>query len=917
VAGDGETPGSRPGASDAERSIPADKGNGQRAITVDSSFGFEYADDYVGNVSADQLTEAEEQYRREAYQAVLHYARDFRIPVFPVWWMRADSCACPAGARCDNPGKHPCDLQWPDQATDDPDQAARWWRPRDPAQDGGEDWRPRANLGLAMGHDHFVLDIDISDVKTGDETMAALVSHHGQDLPHTLTYQTGSGGRQFVMLIPPGTEVRNSASELGSFLDIRGYHGYGIAPPSVSGKGPYRVVADTTPAPPPGWLAEWLAAQQRKRQDRLAALPKGKDGRQAPAELSRRAAAYVRSALQSAVERVAEAPDGERNNVLNRECFIVFSRFGGTGLLEEGDAATAFKAAAESAGLYGAEVPRTIASAAQGAEGKPRSGELPEWLFDTPSPAPRVPPSIVSMVYDFEKMYQLRRATTGEFISRPVSMDEPCLVGDIGDELGWLVRRWWRASAEAWNAALPKKVGMIDPDKPDDKQEEAEHAVIMPVDGSITNVLHNLCASAIGHERVIQHIRCASDGQTYILVDLADDSGMVVLITASGFSVVDPRRLDGQPWFRRGGAMMPQMRPEEPRDIREELAEARFILGLSEDQWLVALCGLIGAHFPDCDKPGWWLTGAPGTGKTTRGRMLAGFIDPAAHLGARLNLKRDERDARTRAIHEYIVTMDNITGLSQDLSDWWCRLHTGTVENVRKLHSDNTLLTYQYKRQGLATSLVLPAGLEADALRRVLHLDLPAEETHLDATALWARYRASKPRILGALYRVLAGTLRELEATERELPPDLPEMADFSKYLIAADRAYSLGLYQAYVRHAAEVQLHAAADDPFVSVIKRWLEALPGAEFTGTPSAFHTQLSDFAGVGVAESWWPRNVRALSRKMTVLHRPLELTGILVRTGWAADHGREVHLRLLEASLIHDGWADQEGEVHDED
>jgi len=52
-------------------------------------------------------------------------------------------------------------------------------------------------------------------------------------------------------------------------------------------------------------------------------------------------------------------------------------------------------------------------------------------------------------------------------------------------------------------------------------------------------------------------------------------------------------------------------------------------------------------------------------------------------------------------------------------------------------------------------------------------------------------------------------------------------------------------------------------------------------------------------------------------MTVLHRPLELSGILHTAGWSADHGRAVTLKLLEASLIHSGWAQPGEEAQDED
>jgi hypothetical protein len=912
VGGQDETPGTEEPGARTDRPIPAgqDSGNGH-AASVTSAFPFEYADDYKGDISADELTAAEEDYRRRAYESACHYASDFGLQLFPVWWMNAGTCACPAGARCDNPGKHPIDMSWPDTASADPEHAARWWRPRDPAQDAGEDWRPHANLGVLMGVNVFLLDVDISDEKDGDQSLTTLISHHGEDLPHTMMYRTGSGGRGFILQIPPGTEVRNSVSELASHLDIRGVRGYGIVPPSVSGRGPYVMLADTAPAPPPAWLADWLADQQRKREERLKALPKGEDSRQAPAELSRRASAYIRSALESAAQRVAETPMGERNKSLNTESFNIFSRFGVAGLLDPGEIATAFKSAAESCQLRGAEIMRTLRSSFEGAQLKPRSGELPDFVFEVAGPAPKVPPSITSAVYSFEQLFDLRRSTTGEFISRPTDLAEPPLVGDIGDELGLTLRRWWRTVAEAWNENVSKSIGKIDPDAPPKKDDDEDAFVaIFPPDGTFSNTLSHLRASASGNKPVTQHIRCCSDSRTRIIVDLADDTGMVVLITRDGFSVRDPRTLDGQPWFRRGGGALPQVRPEDPGDVRGALGEMKFLLDLSEEQWLVLLCGLVGAYFPNLDRPGWWISGPSGSGKTTRGRMLLGLVDPAAQLGSRLNLKRDERDARTRAVHEYVVSQDNITTLSQDLSDWWCRLHTGTVENVRKLHSDATLLSFEYKRMGLATSLVLPAGLKPDALRRVLHLDLPATDQHPDASMLWQRYDLIKSRVLGAVFLLLAGVLRELEAAERVQLDDLPEMADFGRVLFACDLAYGLGLYPAYLQHSAEIQLHAAADDPLIVLLRRWLEAQPGGEFTGTPEAFYNQLSEFAGLATAESWWPKSSSWLGRKMTELHLPMGVSGILYEKGWASSGSREIRARLVTASFIRDVASEEE-------
>jgi hypothetical protein len=920
VPGDDGAPGTEGPGARTDRPIPAEQHNGDgQPGTGPSAFPFDYADDFQGDISADVLTAGEEDYRRSAYESALHYTGNYGLFIFPVWWMNAGTCACPAGARCDNPAKHPCDQGWPEQASDDPEHAARWWRPRNPAEDAGEDWRPKANLGVLMGVSVFLLDVDISDDKTGDESLTTLIAHHGQDLPHSLCYHTGSGGRGFILQIPPGTEVRNSVSELADHLDIRGVRGFGIVPPSVSGKGPYAMVADTSPAPPPRWLAGWLADQQRKREERLKALPKGEDGRQAPAEMSRRTSAYIRSALESAAQRVAEAPEKTRNNTLNTEAFNIFSKFGTAGLLDPGEIATAFKAAAESCHLRGAEIVRTLRSSFEGAQLKPRSNELPDFIFEEPVPAPKVPPSITSAIYSFERLYDLRRSTTGEFISRPTSAAEPPLVGDIGEELGHRLRLWWRYQAESWNDHIAQVIGKIDPDAPPKKDgDEDAFVAVFPPDATFSNTLSHLKASATGHEPVIQHTRCFSDGRSRVVVDLCDSDGMVTEITADGFRLADPRAIESKPWFRRGSDMGTQARPVLPVDVYDALAEAAFILTVSEDQWKVILGGLIGGHFSLIDRPGFWLTGPSGAGKTTRGRMIAGWLDPSTHLGGKLNMRRDDRDARVRAMHRFLVTMDNMTYFSQDENDFWCRLHTGVSEAARKLHSDNVMLSFVYKRLGLATSLTLPAGLKPDALRRLLHIDLGSSDSHPDISELWERYDNAKPRILGALYSVLAGVLRELAAAEAEDLPDCPEMSDYARRLRAADRAYpELGLYQAYVVHTAEVQLHHAADDPFIGLIKRWLEALPGAEFTGSPTAFHTQLSEFAGLATAEQWWPKSAKAVGKRMIELSRPLELSGILYTSGWAAGHGREVTLKLLAASMIHSDWPQAREEAHDDD
>ena len=221
---------------------------------------------------------------------------------------------------------------------------------------------------------------------------------------------------------------------------------------------------------------------------------------------------------------------------------------------------------------------------------------------------------------------------------------------------------------------VPQDLDVEGLQQPAEADDSAERANTFPNDATFTNAQSHLRASANRHQRVKQHLRVV-DGPDQVIVDLCNELGQVVEITARGFDVRDLRTVDGKPWFRRNEQMLAQVLPAEvaPEDVVKTLEEARLVLGVDGEQWKVVLDGLIGAYFPSISRPGWWLTGPSGSGKTTRGRMIAGWVDPVDYLGGQLDLKRDERNARTTASNSFVYTTDNLTKISQDENDWWCR----------------------------------------------------------------------------------------------------------------------------------------------------------------------------------------------------------------------------------------------------
>jgi hypothetical protein len=231
--------------------------------------------------------------------------------VFPIWWpIDADplgldlKCACPLGANCSSPAKHPLVRQGVLEATRALPQVDDWWAR----------W-PDANIGIATGpaSNYYVIDLDGSD---GIQSWYALTSEQ-MDNVTTLVSTTGSGGEHWWFEVADDDALRNTCSKLGRGIDTRGKGGYVLAPPSrhVSGRS-YEWKEPREAATP---LPSWLRGLLTPRRD----TPQGEP------HLSGDSTPYGRAILRDALERVRAAPEGQRNSTLNAEAFNLGQWIGG------------------------------------------------------------------------------------------------------------------------------------------------------------------------------------------------------------------------------------------------------------------------------------------------------------------------------------------------------------------------------------------------------------------------------------------------------------------------------------------------------------------------------------------------------------------------------------------------------------
>jgi hypothetical protein len=167
-------------------------------------------------------------------------------------------------------------------------------------------------------------------------------------LPGTRTHRTRSGGLHLLFRHVDG--LRCSAGKLAIGIDVRAEGGFIVWWPAAG----LPTLHDAPLAAWPEWLLALLAPASTP-----VIHPIAQAFHAAPSDWPRYAAV---AALRRAVERVAVAPEGQRNDTLNRETFAL-ARFLAEGALAPAEIADALAIAARHAGLSARETAATLVSA--------------------------------------------------------------------------------------------------------------------------------------------------------------------------------------------------------------------------------------------------------------------------------------------------------------------------------------------------------------------------------------------------------------------------------------------------------------------------------------------------------------------------------------------------------------------------
>jgi hypothetical protein len=351
-----------------------------------------------------------------------------------------------------------------------------------------------------------------------------------------------------------------------------------------------------------------------------------------------------------------------------------------------------------------------------------------------------------------------------------------------------------------------------------------------------------------------------------ILYDLGNGA---VKITDKNWSVVKNPPII----FRKPNAQQQQVKPKRGGDVRQLL---NFMNITNESEQLLLLCYVITLFIPDMKYPALILHGTQGAGKSFLMQFIKSLVDHS-ELDTGSGTPKDEQDLGLNALHNYLLFYDNMSVITEKLSDALCRAVTGSVFQTRRLYTTNEVFAFKFNRPIILNGLnqIVAKG---DLLDRclVMQLERVADEKRKEEGTFKAEFEEAKPYILGAIF----DTIIKAQAILNKVQPDnSTRMLGYERWgcAIAEVLGYGQDKFKQALKENNQLRhSHAIEVNPVGQAILAFMQ--DKSEWSGAPSALY---------GLLEPIWfklrlekPKDAPRLSKALNTLTPNLLAKGIKV-------------------------------------
>jgi hypothetical protein len=359
-----------------------------------------------------------------------------------------------------------------------------------------------------------------------------------------------------------------------------------------------------------------------------------------------------------------------------------------------------------------------------------------------------------------------------------------------------------------------------------------------------------------------------------VVLDLCDKQWRVVVIGKGGWEVVHESPIR----FRRTRGMLALPAPVPGGSIND----LRPFLNVPTESHFILVCAfLLGCFNPRGPFVILLLNGEPGSAKSTLCRLIRALIDP--NKAPLRSEPKDNRDLAIAANNAWMIGLDNMSYVSERISNALCRLATGGGFATRELYSDADETIFDAKRPVMINGIGDIAD-RSDLIDRAVRLTLPTipEDRRRTEKAIWSAFEKLQPAILGAFLDAVSVALRDHAAVRFTR---LPRMADSASWVVAAEPACPwapgafLAAFDDQRRDADEFVIEAS---PLANAVREWVER--HGEIEGTATELLKLLSaDKDEKTLKHPDWPKTAPALGTRLREVAPNLRRLGIEVQFG----------------------------------
>lgn len=383
-----------------------------------------------------------------------------------------------------------------------------------------------------------------------------------------------------------------------------------------------------------------------------------------------------------------------------------------------------------------------------------------------------------------------------------------------------------------------------------------------------------------------------------IFYDLKDEEN-IIKISKDGVEILSHfASIDEVPKFIRKSVSAKQVMPKKQDNASLEVLLKPY-LNLSNEQMTLLLITLITWFIPDSPKVILLLTGQQGSGKTVLAKIIQRIVDPVNHEA--VFMPNGTKNIGVVLASHYVVSFDNLSEITGDVSDLLCQVSTGGSIMNRQLYTDGEASIISFKNC-LVLNGINDIAAKPDLLDRIVHFELKnLEKKRLTEEQFWNAFQKDLPAILYEIFNILHKAIKEYPNITLEYPG---RMADYEIWgsavskVMKGDEKYFL---EAYKGNRQSINASIIENDALCSLILDFIKKSKKEELIFAPTAFYTELKKQAGkndISTTNSKiFPASPAALTKKLERFIPALKKAGIEINHSRSGKQGRLITIKNL--------------------